>query len=121
MTDFPLLSKKIFQADAKIRGVTFARFDGEVLHFEMRPEVESLNPPGYIGRMDAEVLVPSIISYFEMHKKYFGDIQYIGAKFEKVSIIYIKHNNIFLIMSLRPKIDAYPIVKKVNKVLSESL
>lgn len=119
MTDFPLLSRKIFQVDAKIRGVTFARFDGEVLHFEMRPEIESLNPPGEIGMMDAEVLVPVFNDYFNTHKKYFGDIMYMGAKFEKVSIAYIKHKNIFLIMSVQPKIDVYPIVHKVKKVLDE--
>ena len=121
MVDFSNLSQKIFQANPRIRGVTFARFDGEVLHFEMRSGIESLNPPGEIGKMDAEVLVPALNSYFDAHKNYFGDINYMGAKFDKVSLAYIKHKNIFLIMSVQPRINLFPIVRKIKKILDEEL
>lgn len=117
MTDFPDLSKKIFRCDPNIRGLTFGRFDGEILHFEMRPGVASLNPPGEIGKMDVEVLMPTLRSYFEKHSQYFGKMEYIQIRFEKVSLTYLRHDNIFLIMSVQPGVATYPIVKKVNRIL----
>lgn len=119
--DFASLSKKIFRCDENIRGVTFGRFDGGILHFEMRPGIESLNPPGSIGKLDAEVLMPALKSYFEQHSKYFGKMEYIQIRFEKVSLTYLKHGNIFLIMSVQPGIATYPIVKKVREILHESV
>jgi hypothetical protein len=121
VADFLKISEKIFEADESIRGVTFGRFDGEILYFAMRPGIESLNPPGEIGKMDAEVLLPSLSDYFDMHKKYFGRVQYVVVKFEKVSIIYVRHENIFAIVSVKPEIDVYPIVKKVKSVIKENI
>lgn len=117
MVDFSALTKKIFKADENIRGITFGRFDGEILHFEMRPDIVSLNPPGEIGKRDTEVLMPTLVSYFDTHMKYFGPVNYMVTKFLKVSLVYMKHKNIFLIVSVQPKIDVYPIVKKIEKVL----
>lgn len=121
MSDFLKISEKIFEADENIRGVTFGRFDGEILYFAMRPGIETLNPPGEIGRMDAEVLLPSLSDYFDAHKKYFGRVQYVVVKFEKVSIVYVRYENIFAIVSVQPEIDVYQIVKKVKSVIKENL
>lgn len=121
MTDFSDLSKKIFLADDRIRGVTFSRFDGGITHFEMRAGIDTLNPPGIIGKKDAEVFVPVVGSYFDEHKKYFGEVEYMVTKFEKVSIVYVRHNSTFLIMSVEPKIDIYPIVQKVKKILEQEV
>lgn len=118
MSDFAGTTQKIFDSDKNIRGITFARFDGEILHFEMRPGVESLNPPGEIGKMDAEVLVPALSEYFDRHSGYFGHVDYMVTKFEKVSIVYVRHNNIFAIASIEPGIDVYPIVRKIKSVLN---
>lgn len=117
MSDFPSITQKIFDADKNVRGVTFGRFDGEILHFEMRPDIETLNPPGEIGKMDTEVLIPTLLEYFETHARYFGRVNYMVTKFEKVSLAYIRHNNIFLVVSIQPGIDVYPIVKKIRKIL----
>ncbi len=120
MTDFSALSEKIFKCDEDIRGVTFGRFDGEILHFEMRSGLESLNPPGSIGKMDVEVLFPTLSGYFETHSQYFGKLLFTLVRFEKLSLIYLKYKNIFLIISVQPKVASYPIVKKTLKVLEEN-
>ena len=83
----------------------------------MRPDVESLNPPGSIGKMDIETLFPTMTSYFEKHVQYFGELLYTLVRFDKVSLIYLKYKNIFLIMSTEPKIATYPIVEKVIDIL----
>jgi len=118
-TDFKVLSKKIFGCHEGIRSVTFSRLDGALLHFEMRPGVESLNPPGEVERKESEVLVPTLSSYFEMYRKYLGKVDYMGAKFEKVSMFYLKHRNIFLIVSVEPGISMSPIVECVKKVMEK--
>lgn len=114
---FESLSEKIFKSDANIRGITVGKMDGGILHFQMREGIQTLNPPGEIGKMDMEVFVPTIVEYFDRHKKYFGDVEYMLTKFEKVSIAYIKCENIFLVISVEPKISVYPIVKEVQEIL----
>ena len=114
---FHSLSKKIFDADVNIRGLTIGKLDGGILHFQMREGIESLNPPGEIGKLDAEVFVPTLTEYFDRHKKYFGEVEYMLTKFEKVSIAYIKCENIYLVVSVEPGISVYPIVKEVQEVL----
>lgn len=121
MSDFAAITKKVFDSDDNVRGVTFGRFDGEILHFEMRSGVVSLNPPGSIGKMDAEVLFPTLDSYFEHHKEHFGELSYIVVKFDKVSLFYVKNKNVLLIVSVEPGIDVYPIVKKVRDILLETM
>jgi hypothetical protein len=120
VSDFPSISQKIIDSDKNIRGVTFGRFDGALLYTTRRPDVEPFAPPGETGRLDAEVLLPALNDYFETHKKYFGDMSYMVVKFQKVSIIYIQHRNMFVIVSVQPDIDVYPIVKSVKKVLENS-
>jgi hypothetical protein len=120
-TDFAALSKKIFDCHDKIRSVTFSRLDGMLLHFEMRPGVESLNPPGEVERKESEVLVPTLSNYFDMYRQYLGKVDYMGAKFEKVSMFYMKYMNIFLIVSVEPGISMSPIVECVKKVLRGSI
>lgn len=121
MADFHKISEKIFAADLNIRGMAFIRFDGVVLFYRMRPGVTPLSPPGLIGQMDAEVLLPALSSYFRERVKYFGNLKYIVSKFEKISVIYVVHNNIFMIFSVGPNINTYPIVEKVKAILEENL
>lgn len=120
MADFSALTKKIFKADKNIRGMTFGRSDGEILHFEMRPSLESLNPPGSVGKRDIEVLFPTLSEYFETHSQYFGRLLYTVVRFEKLSLIYLKYKNIFLIVSVQPRVATYPIVEKTLKVLEKN-
>lgn len=115
--DFRLLARQIFACHGKIRSVTFSSIVGQFLHFEMRPGVESLNPSGEIERMESEVVVPTLSDYFERYKRYLGNVSYMGAKFEKVSMLYMKHRNIFVIVSVEPGMSMTKIVPLVRKVL----
>jgi hypothetical protein len=120
-TDFGLISREIFGCNENVRSVTFSRLDGVLIHSEMRPGTESLNPPGEIERKESEVLVPTLSSYFDLYMKYLGRVDYMGAKFEKVSMCYIKHRNMFVILSVDPGISMSPIVDCVRKVLMDFL
>lgn len=117
MTDFKNLSKKIFDSNPSIRSTTFSRFDGLLLHSQMREGVESLNPFGEIERMESEVLVPTLSGYFEDYKQYLGKVDYMGAKFEKVSMLYMKHRNIFAIVSVEPGFNLTPIAHRIKEIL----
>ena len=119
MTDFPGLSSRVFDCDPSIRSITFSRIDGALLHSEMRPGVESLNPVGEIERMESEVVVPTLSNYFESYKKYLGPVDYMGAKFERVSMLYMKHRNVFVIVSIEPNVSMSPIVQRIKEVLNE--
>lgn len=119
MADFREASKKIFACNKAVRSVTFTRIDGVLLHSEMKPGVESLNPAGMIERMESEVVVPTLSDYFESYKAYLGNVDYMGAKFEKVSMLYIKHRNIFIIVSVEPGISMTPIAACIKRVMSE--
>ena len=118
---FPDLSKKVFKCNPNIRSITFSRVDGALLHSEMRPGVESLNPVGEIERMESEVLVPTLSNYFESYKRYLGSVDYMGAKFERVSMLYFKYRNIFVIVSVEPKISLTPIVRRIKDTLKKGI
>ncbi|MBI4894726.1 MAG: hypothetical protein HY833_03250 [Candidatus Aenigmarchaeota archaeon] len=120
-TEFGLISRKIFDCDGRVRSVTFSRLDGVLVHSEMRPGTESLNPPGEIERKESEVLVPTLSSYFDLYRDYLGRVDYMGAKFEKVSMCYMRHRNVFVILSVEPGVSMSPIVDRVRKVLMESM
>lgn len=116
-----MISRKIFDCDGRVRSVTFSRLDGVLVHSEMRPGTESLNPPGEIERKESEVLVPTLSSYFDLYRDYLGRVDYMGAKFEKVSMCYMRHRNVFVILSVEPGVSMSPIVDRVRKVLMESM
>lgn len=120
-TDFGVISGKIFDCDGRVRSVTFSRLDGVLIHSEMRPGTESLNPPGEIERKESEVLVPTLSSYFDLYKEYLGKVDYMGAKFEKVSMCYMRHRNLFVILSVEPGVSMSPIVDRVREVLTDSM
>ena len=40
-----------------------------------------------------------------------------GSKFEKVSLFYVRHGNMFLIVSVEPNLSLSPIVECVNRAL----
>lgn len=117
--DFRLLAKQIFACHGKIRSVTFSSIEGQLLHSEMRPGVESLNPPGEIEKMESEVLVPTLSDYFEAYRQYLGKVSYMGAKFEKVSMLYMKHKNVFVILSVEPGMSMTKVVPPVLGVLEK--
>lgn len=117
MTDFKALAEKVFSCHERIRSVTFSRLDGGLLHSEMRPGVQSLNPVGEIEEKESEILVPTLAEYFESYKNYLGDVDYMGAKFKRVSMVYIKHSNVFVIVSVEPGINLTPIVECVKSLL----
>jgi len=116
-TDFGLISGKIFDCNENVRSVTFSRLDGVLIHSQMRPGTTSLNPPGEIERKESEVLVPTLSGYFDLYKDYLGKVDYMGAKFEKVSMCYLRYKNVFIILSVEPGISMSPIVDCVRKVL----
>ncbi len=118
MTDFKALAAKVFDCHPKIRSVTFTRVDGMLLHSQMRPGVQSLNPVGEIEEKESEILVPTLAEYFDSYKKYLGDVDYMGAKFKKVSMVYVKHINIFVIISVEPGINLTPIVECIKGIMS---
>jgi hypothetical protein len=120
-TDFGAISGRIFGCNENVRSITFSRLDGVLIHSEMRPGTESLNPPGEIERKESEVLVPTLSSYFDLYRDYLGRVDYMGAKFEKVSMCYMRHRNLFVILSVRPGISMSPIVDCVREVLTGTL
>ncbi len=103
-------AKEIFNLNDKIRFIAFTSKNKLVFH-SMREGIKSYTP-NEVDVDIGEVIVPITVGIFEKTKDYFGNIEYLLIKFEKVNLFVIPFSKGLMTITTEPDYE----VKNLAKV-----